>query len=461
VEKDPASFRDPAGHVYRAGDRVLRTVSLRGAAAYEAVRQSGALREWIDRGWVIDTQEVAAPETDDPFVREAAYVLEHVPIPFISYPYEWSFPLLKSAALLHLDLCLDALDRGLQLSDSSAFNVQFVGARPVFIDVLSFQPYRPGDYWIGHRQFCEQFLNPLLAAALVGVPPNAWLRGSLEGIPASDLNALLPFGRKLSWNVFSHVTLAARLAKRAASTPAGPGGRPRAALPRAAFEGLLRQLRNWIARLTPQHATPSVWVEYSSMGTYSTDERTMKAERVRRFVESCRPRLLWDFGCNTGEFSQVATAAGAQYAVGFDADHEALRAAHDRSRTGDLPFLPLFLDAANPSPEQGWAERERRGLAARGPADAVLALALVHHLTIARNIPLDSIFAWLTRMGLRGLVEFVPKSDPAVQRMLSSREDIFDRYSQETFESALAANARILHADTISASGRRIYEFAV
>jgi ribosomal protein L11 methylase PrmA len=459
VERDPASFRDPAGHVYRDGPRILRTVSPKAAPHYEAVRDAGALRAWIDRGWVVETREVGAPDSDDPFVREAAYVLEHAPIPFVSYPYEWTFPLLQSAALLHLDLCLDALERGFQLSDATAFNMQFVGVRPVFIDVLSFRPYRAGDYWIGHRQFCEQFLNPLLASAAVGLAHNAWLRGSPEGITAAELNAALPFRRKLAWNVFSHVTLPARLARRAAANRSASASIARRGLPRSAFEGLLRQLRGWIARLKPRHVTPSIWAEYATMGTYSADERQRKLEMVRRFIGSAPPRMLWDLGCNTGEYSQAAAAAGAHYVVGFDADHGALHAAHERSARETLPCLPLYLDAANPSPDQGWGQRERRGLAARGPADAVLALALVHHLAIARNIPLDAIMTWITGIGRRGLVEFVPKADPAVQLMLSAREDVFDRYSQEAFEAALAGCARIAHAETISASGRRVYEF--
>lgn len=460
MERDPASFRDPAGHVYRDGRRILRTVSPNAAPHYAAVRDAGALRAWIERGWVVDTREVGAPESDDPFVREAACILEHAPIPFVSYPYEWTFPLLQSAALLHLDLCLDALERGFQLSDATAFNVQFVGVRPVFIDVLSFRPYRAGDYWVGHRQFCEQFLNPLLVAAAVGVSPNAMLRGNPEGITASELHAALPFRRTLSWNVFSQVTLPARLARRAAGSGPSAATTWRRPLARSAFEGILRQLRGWIARLRPRHVTPSIWAGYAAMGTYSTDERERKLETVRRFVESRRPPMLWDLGCNTGEYSRIASTAGAQYVVGFDADHGALHAAWERSARENLPYLPLYLDAANPSPDQGWAQRERRGLEARGPADAVLALALVHHLAIGRNIPLDAIAKWITRLGRRGLVEFVPKADPAVQLMLSAREDVFDRYSRETFEAALSAHARIEHAETISASGRRLYEYA-
>ena len=201
----------------------------------------------MNSGWVVATHEIPASAIRG--VEDSArYVLEHARIPFVSYPYEWSFYGLKAAALLHLDLQIDALRRDVQLADASAYNVQFCGARPVFIDVLSFRRYQAGDYWQGYRQFCLQFLNPLLLRALTGVAPHAWYRGSLEGITAVELNALLPTARRLSWNVFSHVTLPARLATRAVRTQAPPT-RPVRPLPRASYNGLLVQLRRWIARL--------------------------------------------------------------------------------------------------------------------------------------------------------------------------------------------------------------------
>jgi ribosomal protein L11 methylase PrmA len=458
MQCDAASFRDPAGHVYRDGDRILRTVTSRAAPDYEHVRDGGALRAWIDRGWVVGTKEVRAPAHAGPDVRNARYVLEHARVPFISYPYEWSFALLKAAALLHLDLQIDALNRDLQLSDASAYNVQFIGARPVFIDVLSFQRYEAGDYWAGHRQFCEQFLNPLLLRAALGIPHNAWLRGSPDGIPSAELDSALPFTRKLSLNVFSHVTLPARLARKHAAAPmAAPAARR--PLPRSSYAGLLAQLRHWIATLQPRDATPSVWREYGDMRTYADEARDRKHAFVRDFIAAARPAMLWDLGCNTGEYAELALQAGAGYVVGFDADHGALEAASDRATSSNLRFLPLFTDAANPAPDQGWNQRERAGLQGRAGTDALLALALVHHLAIARNVPLDAFAGWLTGLAPTGIVEFVPKEDPTVKLMLASRKDIFDAYNADAFETALAAHARIVRAETISAAGRRLYQF--
>lgn len=454
---DPASFRDPSGRVYHSSGRILRTVTDRAAEHYEFVRDSGFLRTWIERGWVVRTTDVSHSElklaADD--VR---YVLEHARIPFISYPYEWPFPALKAAALLHLDLQIEALAHDITLSDSSAYNIQFTGARPVFIDVLSFRRYRPGGYWRGYRQFCEQFLNPLLLRALIGVPYNAWYRGDLSGITAAALNMVLPAWRKLSWNVFSHVTLPARLEARTVARGLTPRPvRSRRPLPRSSYAGLLTQLREWIASLEPREQRRTTWSMYHAMHTYTGEERTAKRQFVSDFVQRTRPAMLWDFGCNAGDYSELALRSGADSVVGFDADHGALDLAFARSVSESLEFLPLFMDAANPSPDQGWQQLGRRGLAARGPADALLALAFSHHLAIGRNVPLDHILRWLTSLAPAGVVEFVPKADPTVQFMLASREDIFDGYDESAFEDALGRQARIVGSQTISATGRRLF----
>lgn len=462
MTRDAASFRDPSGHIHHRNGRILRTVSATAAPHYEFVRDAGLLQRWIERGWLVPTREVAsdagADALDDLLTGDTRYVLEHERIPFISYPYEWSFGALKAAALLHLDMQLDALAQNVQFSDASAYNVQFDGARPVFIDMLSFRRYTEGDYWLGHRQFCEQFLNPLLLRAFVGLPHNAWFRGTLEGIPGEDLNALLPARRKASLNVLSHVTLPARMTARARGKDSQPA-KPRRPLPKTAYRGLLAQLRAWIARLEPRGQRTTTWSDYETTHTYASEEEQRKRAFVSAFVRDVTPGLLFDIGCNTGNYSALALESGATRVVGFEADHGALDRAFARATAGSLRFLPLYMDAANPSPDQGWRQAERQGLGARGPADALLALAFTHHLAIGRNVPLDEVAAWLTSLAPRGVVEFVPKSDPTVQIMLATREDIFTTYSEESFTRAFESRARILRAETVSASGRRLFAY--
>ena len=455
---DAGSYRDPSGRVFVLGDRVLRTVMPRAAADFEFVRSTGVLQSLIAEGSAIAEEQVDPGGLPRSF-NDARYVVQHPKLPFISYPYEWCFTALKRAALLHLDIQMRCLEQGVALSDASAYNVQFLGPRPIFIDSLSFRRYREDEFWIGHKQFCEQFLNPLLLRALLGVPHNAWYRGGLEGIPTTELNRLLPLHRKLSWNVLTNVVMPASFQR--AATGGGDAGMPAAGrFPRAAMQRMLERLRKWISRLQLADQGRTVWADYARETSYAADEAERKRALIVKFAAAVRPSMIWDIGCNTGDYAKAALASGAGYAVGFDFDQGALDAAFARAESERLNFLPLFLDLANPTPSQGWAERERRGLIERASADAILGLALVHHLAIGRNVPLEQVVAWLVGLAPNGIVEFVPKSDPMVQRLLQLREDIFDDYSEETFAQHLQARAEIVEVVDVSATGRRLFWFA-
>jgi ribosomal protein L11 methylase PrmA len=455
---DAGSYRDPSGRVFVLDDRVLRTVMPRAAADFEFVRSTGVLQSLIAEVSAIAEERVDPAGLPHGF-NDARYVVQHPKLPFISYPYEWCFTALKRAALLHLDIQIRCLEQGVALSDASAYNIQFLGPKPIFIDSLSFRRYREDEFWLGHKQFCEQFLNPLLLRALLGVPHNAWYRGGLEGIPTGELNRLLPLHRKLSWDVLTNVVMPASFQQTA--TGGSDAKMPATArFPRAAMQRMLGRLRKWISRLQPADRGKTVWGDYARETSYATEETERKRALIGQFAAAVRPSMTWDIGCNTGDYAMAALESGAGYAVGFDFDQAALDGAFARAEREGLSFLPLFLDLANPTSSQGWAERKRRGLTDRASADAILALALVHHLAIGRNVPLDEVVAWLVSLAPNGIVEFVPKSDPMVQRLLRLREDIFDDYSEETFAKHLQARAKIVQVVDASATGRRLFWFA-
>jgi len=456
----PASFRDQSGRVFDCDGRILRVISDAGAADYQAVRNAGIYDDLVEAGTLVPLKEIEPAQFGDE-LSWAAHVLEHPRLPFVSYPYEWSFSLLRAAALFHLDFHISLLRRGFTLSDASAYNVQFRGVTPVFIDHLSIRPYRDGEFWLGHRQFCEQFLNPLLLRSLFQIPHNAWFRGRLEGIAVEDLAKLLRIRDKFSLRLLTHVTLPSRFQRNAARQPAAASKLKSRRLPLNAYEGMLRQLRTWIAGLRPGGNTPSTWSDYECTHQYETAAYDKKKTIAAAFVSRVAPRTLIDLGCNTGVFSEVALTSGARRVIGFDFDHQALDKAFARARSASLDLLPLYLDARNPSPDQGWHQAERSGFATRANADAVMALAFIHHLAIAHNVPLEGVVRWITRIAPRGVIEFVPKSDPTVQTMLALRADIFPDYTEENFLSLLGAHARVERRDVVSDTGRTLIEFSV
>jgi len=456
------SFRDPAGYVFECDNKIFRTVNACFSESFDRVQASGILDQFATRQSVLPATLIHSDQkTLQATGPETTYLLEIPKLPFISYPYEWTFSALQAAALLHLDIHLMALDQGMTLSDASAYNIQFQGAKPIFIDHLSFRPYENGEMWAGHRQFCEQFLNPLLLQAYLGVAYNAWYRGTQEGIGVEELARLVKWRHLFRGNMFMHVVLQSLFQNASHNNALEVKKTTLAAAPfsLASFQGMLKKLQKWIRQLELEFKGKTVWQDYTKAHSYSSEETALKKEFVREFSRETRPRLLWDLGCNSGEFSATALKEGAEYVVGFDADHGALEAAFARAEKEHLPFQAIYLDALNPTPNQGWMERERGGLQSRAKADGVLALAFVHHLAIARNVPLEQVIDWIMGLAPTGVIEFVPKEDPMVQTLLRLREDIFPNYSKKHFREYLSRHARIVNARVVSKSGRLLIEY--
>lgn len=454
---DPGSFRDPSGRILRSGERIFRAVYPHGAPAYEAARDAGVLAKAVERGRLLPLEEIAVATVNDSGPAPA-YLLEHPRLEFVSHPYEWTFSALKAAALLQLDFHIDLLADGFSLSDATAYNVQFIGTRPVFIDHLSVVPYDPAAGWAGQRQFAMQYLGPLLLWSKRGIAPNAWFRGSLEGIAPEELGPLLRLRDKLSFNVLAHILGPAAVHRSQLKRKLGEAAPAPRELARGRLEAMLKSLRTYVAGLAfPGQKT--VWDDYADHNSYDEARRDAKHAFVSKHVQAAAPRLLFDIGCNSGDFSQAALDAGAKSVVGFDFDFGALERAFSRFAASKAPVLPLWLDATNPSPSQGWAARERLGLAERSGADMLLALALIHHLAIAKNVPLDMAVDWLMSLAPAGVIEFPNKADPMVRELLRARPDIFPDYTEEAFLACVGERAAIVDQARLGDDGRLIVAY--
>ncbi len=446
--RDPGSFRDPSGYVFIDEDCVWRSVNPAAEALSRAILASGAIDHLMDRGGLIPTEIRPLVEAEKERFRGARgevpnLVMKHPRIPFISYPYEWTFSQLKDAALAHLDLQLFALERGVVLSDATPFNMQFLSDRIVHIDVLSLQPYVEGQPWAGYNQFCRLFLLPLLMEAWLGVAFQPLLRGRIDGIDLAEAARILPWWRLwLDLNGLMHVALHARTMGRRFRS-AGHSTSPPPTLPKHRYQAILTGLRDWIAKLTSGRPRSHLWGDYAARNTYSDAMREAKKAFVGTFVGRLRAPIVWDIGGNSGDYSVVALEAGAKRAILFDSDLDALELAYARRREQKLDLLPIVMDTADPSPSMGWNQVERRGLNQRKSADMVLGLAVIHHMAIGRNVPLQAIVDWFVEAAPSGIIEFVPKTDPMVREMLALRKDVFHDYDEQAVRAYLGRNARI------------------
>lgn len=448
----PASFRDPSGFLYHHEDTLYRQVNQSYQAHFEAAEHSGLFEDLWTARLLIRHEAVPVP-AHDPLI--AWKVIRPEPLAFVSYPYEWSFSQLRDAALATLDVQVRALQRGLSLKDSSAYNIQFHRGRPVLVDSLSFEILRPDQPWVAYRQFCQHFLAPLALMALRDVRLGQLLRIHLDGVPLDLASRILP---RSSWARFSllvHLHLHALSQQRFAGRPVAQDGRQvRMGLP--ALRGLVDSLRSAVGGLRWK-PTGTPWAEYQSTDSYSAVGASAKQALVAAFLRQAKPKTLWDLGANTGAFSRLASGQGV-FTVAWDLDPGAVERNYLAARESPDPnLLPLLLDLANPSPGIGWDLGERRSFFDRGPADALLALALVHHLAIGNNVPLASLAHTFRRMGDWLAVEFIPKEDPQARRLLASRVDIFPDYDRTGFEAAFRGHFHILEANPIPESQRVLY----
>ena len=456
--KDQGSFRDPAGYVFEYNNRIIRIIKKLGADKFQDVISSDIINESIKNNFLINTKNVTS-EFKNYLNNENCIFLEHQKIDYISYPYEWSFNQLKDAALFHLEFQLFLLDKNFILKDSSAFNIQFNGNKPIFIDALSIEKYKEGEYWKGHSQFLQQFLNPLLLKSIKGIDFNNWFKGNLNGISTSELNDILTLKDKLSLNVFFSVSLLAKLEKKNKFFPekALEKVKKQKKLSKKSYSLILIQLKNWINKLKPKF-NKSNWDTYSFKNTYEIDQEKRKLELVKAFINLNEPNYLADIGCNDGIYSIESLNEGAKKVIGFDIDLNSIDKAYIKAKKENLNFLPLYFDAMNPSSNLGWNEKERKSFKDRVKFDAFIALAFIHHLIIGNNIPLNEAVKWLTDIAPKGLIEFVDKEDQTVQTMLALKGDIFPNYDIKNFEKSLSEYGKILKKTNIT-STRILYEF--
>jgi ribosomal protein L11 methylase PrmA len=451
--RDPASFRDPDGFVYVSpeGD-VLRQVNEPFLPAYERLMSSGLYHALVRQKMLVCHEEVALDRAFDP--RAARKVIRVDKIPYPSYPYEWSFEQLKDAALLTLQVLQTALRHGFTLKDASAFNVMFVGARPVFIDTLSLTPYVEGQPWSGYGQFCRHFLAPLALMSYRDPRLASLLARFIDGIPLDLAAKLLPNKAKARLGLFLHLVLHARsVAKHAAE--ARPG---RPALPKQRLEQLVQHLTAVVSALGLAEDGGSGWANYYDQTNYTEEAFEQKKTLVSRLIEQCDPRLQFDLGGNTGVFSRLCRAPH-RYTVCFDLDPLVVNRAYKISRqASDGDILALLLDLSNPTPALGWDSQERRSWKERARPDLVLALALIHHLAIANNVSLGMLARFFSTLTAQHLViEFVPKDDSQAQVLLRSRKDIFPDYTREGFEAAFRDHFDIAWSKPLPGSKRWLY----
>ncbi len=464
------SFRDPSGNVFIGDGRVLRVVNHSHVATFDSVWQNPLIASLMDRGVIVSSNRISRESVNPSFIGsvfDRCVFLEHKPIELITYPYEWSFEVLRSAALAHLDLHMELLEHGLTLSDASAYNMQpisEIGKACHFqhIDLLSIVPYEENSLWVGYDQFLREFFNLLVIEAATGFSLNNHYRGGMNGLTSADAERLLPIRWCLKPTIFANIVLPARVERRMRKQSLQYQEqmlRSAPILPKSRLMALLTHLRFTLSTLTPPSIEGAHWLDYSLSNEYTLEAEELKKAVVADWASRTRPSTLLDIGCNIGTMSIIAIENGVGQSVGIDTDRSCLDRLWCQASMSKYPIIPLLIDWANQSPNQGWQGNERNSSLCRLKADGLLALALIHHLIIKRNLPINEVIESLINAAPLGLIEFVPKNDPMIGVMLAARQDSTPNYNIENIRDIINKSATIVSETNITDSGRCIIEY--
>ncbi|MBX9686841.1 MAG: hypothetical protein K2X27_09075 [Candidatus Obscuribacterales bacterium] len=443
-----SSFRDPQGFVFKENGRIYRRIEEAFRPHYEKLQSSGLYKELSEKGLLVSHEEL--PLSAD----ESAYkIIAPQMIPFISYPYEWSFSQLKDAALLTLEIATIALKHGMILKDASAYNIQFQGTKPILIDTLSLETQKAGAAWIAYRQFCEHFLAPLALMSHGDLRASKLLTTFIDGLPLDLVSKLLPWKTRFNPALFMHIYLHARAQKEHSGESLKE--LEQRSMPESSLFALLDNLSDSVQSLTLNKAK-TAWSDYYANNNYTDASIKEKEKLVAELIQENQLDEIWDVGANTGRFSRIAAELGARV-ISMDFDPLCVEMNYQISKEKKLDLLPLLIDLCAPSPAIGWNNKERLSLIQRAPAKLTLALALIHHLAIANNVPLKMLAEFFHEISQKLIIEFVPKEDSQVQRLLASRADIFQNYNEDNFKREFSAYFKILAIKPIPGTMRTIY----
>jgi hypothetical protein len=455
------SFRDPSGRVYICGDRIIRGVDQSTAEHFERLQKSTFFPAAMNNGSVVRTTLLHMHDPVAKPIRDEGWhaAIEHERLPVISYPYEWSFSMLKDAALLQLDLLSKAFKEGWTLKDATPYNVQFVGSRPVFIDTPSFVPRSSGEPWFGYRQFCMLNLYPLMLQAYKNIPFQGIVRANLDGITPIEARRYFGGWSQFFPSVFLHAGFPAIMERQVQKQ--GQTGRPmtKAGAPLQAdrsIHNLIDSMHRVVSKLDAKPGS-SVWSDYAQTHSYQDSDFSTKRKFVAQVAESLSPMTVWDIGSNTGEFSEIC-AKFADSVIAVDGDDSAIEALYRRlKRNATANILPLIMNLANMSPNQGWAGEERISLDRRSNPDLIVALALIHHIALSANIPIPLFLDWLAKRTPNLIIEFVDRDDEMTKALLANKKETYPLYNKDVFFAELQKRFQIRSSVKLKNGLREVY----
>jgi hypothetical protein len=446
ITAHPASFRDKYATVFVYNNIVHRVLGENYIMHYNVLMNSGLYESLTKKNWLVKHTEIALPE----LANENTKTILPTQIPFISYPYEWSFDMLKDAALLTLKIMKASMQKGMILKDASAFNIQWINGNAIFIDTSSFEIYDATKPWVAYTQFCKHFVAPLLAIAYGKKNSTQFLQLYSDGMELQDLTSILPKKTKLNLHIYAHIWLHAKTLQQQKGNKTG-----NISFSQKKLSNILQSLTILIEKLK-EPSIKTTWDDYYEHTILNTQYLKAKEELVLEFSNSIQGKSLLDLGANDGNFTKILLPKY-EYAIAIDGDYNCINELYNFAKNNKKNIYPVVSGLEHPTPAIGWGNTERDSLLNRIHVDTCLALALIHHLAISKNIPLQKICALLAIICKTLIIEFVPKTDEKVKILLQNRVDIFSDYTLEDFIAIFSKRFTIIKQQKIGETKRELF----
>lgn len=445
----PSSYRDPSGFIFEKDGTIYRQVNKVFKNNFDLFINSGCYEHLVKKGLVIPHEIIVQNLTSD---DNWYTTLKPELILFISYPYEWCFDMLKDAALLSLQLIKEIIPFGLILKDATPYNIQWHEGKLIFIDTLSFEKYNEAEPWIAYRQFCESFLSPLLLMHYSKNSLQQLLLGYPDGIPLEITKSLLPRRSRFSLYTYLHLHLHATIAGKNKKL-----NEQKVQFSKQKLLNLITSLETLIRKLKLSEKQ-TIWSDYYKEAAQRNDYLLQKKEIIQQWLNKITAiKTVADLGANDGEFSRLAAAKNIQ-TIAIDFDPYCINRLYTQiKKNSEKKIQPLITDLVNSTPSIGLMNEEKISFLNRIKVDLVLALALIHHLAIGRNVPFNYIAKLFSTITNELIVEFIPKTDPKIQLMLKQKKDIYDNYNEDSFEKEMSLYFLIVQKQEITQTGRILY----
>ena len=468
-----ASFRDPSGRVFLHREQIYRAINNAGTDDFNTALGSDVLKGFVNSGNLVQTSVIEQTETrsilneitelDKMECEGVAVLAKHETIPFQNYPYEWSPGMLYAAAGLTLDLQQKLLAQKMGLKDATPYNILFRGHQPVFVDWLSFEKRDPTDsVWLAQAQFIRTFILPLLANKHFGLTLSQIFLSNRDGLEPETVYQMCSAVKKLSSPFLTMVTipkiLGSRNSKNNSAYEKSNSDNPEKA--QFILSQQIKYLRKLLAKVRPNPDKTSDWAEYLGPNQHFTDKYLKtKHEFVENALKESAPKTALDIGCNTGYFSCIAAKNGVKV-ISVDLDPTSVDRVWKMATEENLDILPLVQDISRPSPGIGWKNGECPSFINRikGKFDAVIMLAVIHHMLVTERIPLDEIINLMSETTNDILIlEFVPPNDPMFKQITRGRDKLFEYLTKDVFENACSKHFQIVRNEKLADSNRILY----